>query len=510
MEKIEIKVTKTTTSIVNGYVLNQGEYQVDKCKFDFSDEYADLVKKAVFVSGENEIDMVILDDECDIPYEILQTSTEFTLKVYGYKVENEELALRYSPTALKLFLREGSYVGSKEVITPTQFEQYEQALNDGLAEVANVDIDASKSGNTTTVTITDRTGTEKSVEIYDGEQGIQGPEGPAGQDGADGRDATINGVNTLTIEAGENINISQSGSTLTISGQAGGTADYTELTNKPSINNVELSGNKTTSDLGIVIPDVSNFITKDVNNLTYYELKTATGNSIAMSIDSSTYVLTVSLKNSAGTVLNTQTVDLPLETMVVGGSYDSTNKKIILTLKNGQTVEFSVADLVSGLQSEITSSNKLSADLVDDTSTTNKFTNATEKSTWNGKYDKPSGGIPSTDLAETYVKPTDYATTTTGGVIIVDGYYGTGIDANGKLKGATKTYAQYQSGDNHALIEKATLENVITGKGLLDSSKVKNANSTTAGDVYDVRYINTLIGDIDSALDSINGESVGA
>lgn len=36
------------------------------------------------------------------------------------------------------------------------------------------------------------------------------------------------------------------------SGGGGGTTDYTLLSNKPKINNVELSGNKTTSDLGIV------------------------------------------------------------------------------------------------------------------------------------------------------------------------------------------------------------------------------------------------------------------
>ena len=36
--------------------------------------------------------------------------------------------------------------------------------------------------------------------------------------------------------------------------------------------------------------------------------------------------------------------------------------------------------------------------------------------------------------------------------------------------------------------------------GLIDTSKVKNANSTTAGDVYDVRYINTMIGNIETLL----------
>ena len=102
--------------------------------------------------------------------------------------------------------------------------------------------------------------------------------------------------------------------------------------------------------------------------------------SLELSINSQTYVLTATLKNTSGEVLGTpQTIDLPLETMVVGGSYDDTTKKVILTLKNGNTVDFSVADLVSGLQSEITSSNKLNSDLVDDTNQNNKFVTSAEK-----------------------------------------------------------------------------------------------------------------------------------
>ena len=71
--------------------------------------------------------------------------------------------------------------------------------------------------------------------------------------GSAGADAKINGVNTLSIEAGTNITLDQEGSTLTINstGGSGGTSDYTDLTNKPSINNVILSGNKSLNDLGI-------------------------------------------------------------------------------------------------------------------------------------------------------------------------------------------------------------------------------------------------------------------
>lgn len=102
-------------------------------------------------------------------------------------------------------------------------------------------------------------------------------------------------------------------------------------------------------------------------------------------IDSSTYVLTLQLKDSAGNLIGTaKTIDLPLETMVVDGEYDSQTKKIKLELKNGNYVEFSVADLVSGLQTELSASNKLDPDYIDYDSTHRAVTD-TEKDTWNGK-----------------------------------------------------------------------------------------------------------------------------
>ena len=71
--------------------------------------------------------------------------------------------------------------------------------------------------------------------------------------------------------------------------------------------------------------------------------------SLTLSVDPSTYVLTATLEDANGTVLSTPTVDLPLETMVVGASYDESTKEIVLTLQNKETTRFSVADLVSGL-----------------------------------------------------------------------------------------------------------------------------------------------------------------
>lgn len=160
-------------------------------------------------------------------------------------------------------------------------------------------------------------------------------------------------------------------------GGAGGGTDYNNLTNKPTINGVTVQGSLTAGDLLITAADVG-----ALPSGTKY------GADFALTIDSQTFIVTAQLKDQDGNNLGqAKIIDLPLETMVVGGRYDDTTQKVILTLKNGQTVEFSVADLVNGLQNEITLNNKLDADLVDDISSRNKFVTSTEKSTWNGKQD---------------------------------------------------------------------------------------------------------------------------
>lgn len=115
------------------------------------------------------------------------------------------------------------------------------------------------------------------------------------------------------------------------------------------------------------------------DNILLRSLITETGNKIQLEINNTTYVLTAKLYDKNNNLISTSTgIDLPLETMVVGASYDSTTKEIVLTLKNGSTVRFSVADLVSGLQSEITVNNKLASDLVDDTNQVHKFATASQ------------------------------------------------------------------------------------------------------------------------------------
>lgn len=122
-------------------------------------------------------------------------------------------------------------------------------------------------------------------------------------------------------------------------------------------------------------------------NLNVYSLITETGNKIDLEINSD-YVLTAKLYDKNNNLISTSSsIDLPLESAIVNASYNSTTKTIIFTLQNGNTLEVPIGDLISGLQEEITPTNKLSSDLVDDTGHTNKFVTSEEKTTWNNKSD---------------------------------------------------------------------------------------------------------------------------
>ena len=203
------------------------------------------------------------------------------------------------------------------------------------------------------------------------------------------------------------------------------TGSYNDLGDKPTIGNAVLTITRNNESAGVFSANATENKTinitvpvsaGDVNALPD---STKYGASFSLTMDSTTYKVSASLKDQNGDVLGTvQTIDLPLESVVVSGTYDATTKEVVLTLQDGSEIRFSVADLVDGLQTEITDVNKLSADLVDDSTTVNKFVTAAEKTTWNGKQDAIS------DLATiragaskgaTAVQPADLATVATSG-----------------------------------------------------------------------------------------------
>ena len=126
-------------------------------------------------------------------------------------------------------------------------------------------------------------------------------------------------------------------------------------------------------------------IDKNVDDLTYYYTKTEVDGKVS------------SVYRYRGTVATY--ADLPSSDLTVGDVYnvetDGSNYAW-----NGTVWDKLGGDIdLSGYQTKIDSTHKLSSDLVDDTNNTNKFVTSTEKTTWSNKYDKPLTGIPSTDMS---------------------------------------------------------------------------------------------------------------
>lgn len=211
---------------------------------------------------------------------------------------------------------------------------------------------------------------------------------------------------------------------------------YNDLSNKPTIptvNNatitIQKNGTKiddftanqaTAKTINITVPTSASDVSALPDSTKY-------GASIALSIDSTTYVVTATLKDQDGNTLGAaQTIDLPLESVVVNGSYDATNKKIVLTLQSGSTIDIPVADLVAGLQSEITSSNKLASDLVDDTDQSHKFATSSQLTKLNNlpaittigtNLNLSNGTLTATDTTYSDFVGTDGASAGTAGLV---------------------------------------------------------------------------------------------
>lgn len=187
-----LKVNPHKIEIVKSPV-NEREINISKCTFEFADEITnDYVKEAYFTFGGTTYKQIIVNDECDFPSEVLTKKGTVEIGVVAYLVENETEIKRYNPSPAYFDTWAGSLkdkAENSEPITPSEMEQFEQALNDGLNEVNdkldeidqaiddvneaiietnNLDLDVDKQGKVATVTLTKKDASTKTVTLSDG------------------------------------------------------------------------------------------------------------------------------------------------------------------------------------------------------------------------------------------------------------------------------------------------------------------------------------------------------
>ena len=187
---MQVYVTKDKVTIVDKctFKVHKGEYNINKIAIDFSEEYtSDLVINAVFsLENGKAYQTSVINNECDIPAEVLEDVGIVTFGVYAYKITEEEVDLRYSPFPTYFNIINGSYdprAEESQEITTSQFEQYMQALQDGLNQVQEA-INAVNQATTSANELVNEINQKLENGDFDGPEGPQGLQGPEGENGA--------------------------------------------------------------------------------------------------------------------------------------------------------------------------------------------------------------------------------------------------------------------------------------------------------------------------------------
>ena len=383
-----IKVHPHELELIENEKTNEKESYVSDFTFEFDDEItSDFTKEAFFTKGDTTYKVIIQNNRCDYPQEVIQETGYVDIGVSAFKVVDNK-TIRYNPTPITKYIDEGSLKEAENSVpvTPTDKEQMEQMLS-------NINIEAEKVDNTTTITITNTDGVPKEVEILDGE------------DGKDGDDYVI------TPE------------------------DYQEIAGIVETDISPLIPKKT-SDL----QNDSGFITNSTDTLTNYYKKSETYNKTE--IDSKIS----SVYKYKGSVASYE--DLPSEDLTIGDVYNVET--------NGSNYAW---DGVTW--------DKLGGDV-----DLSSYYNKTQTD------NLLSGKVDNTTLNDYYTKTR------------TDELLGGKVDAS--------TYNSKMTQIDTSLGNKANISDIPT----------KTSDLTNDSDFTTKAYVDGLVGDIDTALDLINGEVI--
>lgn len=153
------RIEKDLTDIVNEKELN-----ITECEFVFSEEIpSNYVKEAYFTLNENSYKVILQNDKCSIPSEVLSEKGMVEIGVIAYEVIGTEHIKRYNPSPVYITTMIGSMKDAQnsEEITPTDKEQITQMLE-------NINLSVSKDGKITTISFTNTDGTTQTETLEDG------------------------------------------------------------------------------------------------------------------------------------------------------------------------------------------------------------------------------------------------------------------------------------------------------------------------------------------------------
>ena len=88
---MKIKVTPHTITIEREEIINQGEYNITPCVFEFTEEYENLTKEAIFSTCDSTYKVAILNNECTIPSEVI---VEGSILIHRFLIHKHILLIK--------------------------------------------------------------------------------------------------------------------------------------------------------------------------------------------------------------------------------------------------------------------------------------------------------------------------------------------------------------------------------------------------------------------------------
>ena len=192
---------KNRLYVMEKELITSGSANIYPVRFEFSPDWDGLERTAIFQVGCRKKSVPIVDGMCSVPAEVLSEPGRYLMMgVCGKQGESVVLPTVWANLG---WIVEGAVPGGNPLP-----EDWQEALD----------------GKGDTLAYTE----EGELGLYSGDKLLSsvpieggGGEGVPGPQGEPGADATINGVNTLELEAGENIVLDQQGNRLTISSTGG-------------------------------------------------------------------------------------------------------------------------------------------------------------------------------------------------------------------------------------------------------------------------------------------------
>lgn len=188
MENINIKINKKTrmiTELPKSTLGNDGENLQENLVFSFDDEFVNGTARLELLKPDKQKSYIMLEkigETYQLPVKSVITKTgKLDMQLVITEGSNyEEIPIFKSN---KFYLIVNSSINA-EIEQPDEYPQWIDVANtklneidEAILETSNLDIDVNKEDNVATITLTDKEGQTKEVEILDGENGENGQDG---------------------------------------------------------------------------------------------------------------------------------------------------------------------------------------------------------------------------------------------------------------------------------------------------------------------------------------------